>query len=172
MTARQPRAPRPLYLDSDGLAGSAAPLEPIGERYGCAPPAAGPLTAEYWNLGETGRLHLLRCDDCDSFNHPPVPCCPRCQSLRQTWTPVSGVATLYSFGVNRRNWGGRHGTWVPAVVIPDDAAGVRLFSEVVECPLQDLAIGMALRVDFRRPWPQRRIYLPVFRPAADAGWAP
>jgi uncharacterized protein len=128
-------------------------------------PLADSLTAPYWKLGETGLLHLLRCLSCGAYNHPPKPCCRECQGLQLEWHPVSEAFELYSFGISSRPWGGRSGTWVPAVVTLADKPSVRIFAEVVECNTKDLRIGLPLDVRFRRVSKgDELLHLPVFVP--------
>ena len=46
----------------------------------------------FWQGGADGRLHLLRCQQCGFYLHPPLPICPRCRSTRMKPEPVSGAA--------------------------------------------------------------------------------
>jgi len=46
-----------------------------------------------------------KCDNCGDFNWVPYPACRSCLSESQTWTKVSGDATVYSFTVVHRGHG-------------------------------------------------------------------
>jgi uncharacterized OB-fold protein len=150
-------------IEAELPTGKAASVE-AGEDHS-ALPLADSLTAPYWKLGETGLLHLLRCMSCGAYNHPPKPCCRECQSLQLEWRPVHEGFEIYSFGVSKRPWGGRSGTWVPAVVAVVGQPTVRVFAEVADCETEDLRIGLPLEVRFRRVTKRDEvIYLPVFVP--------
>jgi uncharacterized OB-fold protein len=148
-------------IEAELPAGQAASVEAAGDH--SALPLADSLTAPYWRLGETGRLHLLKCMNCGAYNHPPKPCCRECQSLQLEWRPVQESFEIYSFGVSKRPWGGRSGTWVPAVVAVVGQPAVRVFAEVVDCETEDLRIGLPVDVRFRRVTKHGEVfYLPVF----------
>ncbi len=63
-------------------------------------PQVTPFNEWFWTSGADGRLRIQRCDDCETYVHPPVPICPECRSTSWTATPVSGDATVVGFTVN------------------------------------------------------------------------
>jgi uncharacterized protein len=81
------------------------------------------------------------------------------------WEEASGRATLYTWSVVYQNdlppFPGRV-PYVAAVVDLDE--GPRMMTNVVDCPFEQLSIGMALEVAFRQETDE--ITLPVFRPTA------
>ena len=87
--------------------------------------------------------------------------CPHCQSLEWETVEASGKGTVYSFVTN-------HYPQVPAFDYPLNVAlieleeGVRLISNVVGIPADDVEIGMAVEVEFTAF--DDELTLPQFRP--------
>ena len=46
----------------------------------------------FWTGGEVGELRFWRCQDCQTYIHPPVPLCPLCRSKALAVEAVSGRA--------------------------------------------------------------------------------
>jgi uncharacterized OB-fold protein len=124
----------------------------------------------FWTSGADGVLRFLRCEDCGYWNHPPTPLCPRCHSKRQAYTPVSGRATLHTFTVNHQAWmPGPELPYVIAIVELPEQEGLRLTTNLVNCAVDDVRIGMPVRVTFEHhPDPDGDVYLPMFEPDGDA----
>ena len=117
----------------------------------------------FWTSGADGRLRFLRCSVCRNYIHPPVPVCDQCLSMEQEVVAVSGRATLAAVTVN-------HQLWIPTIEPPyvigiveiEEQPSVRLTTNIVRCAESDLAIGMALEVEFEE---NEDVFLPMFRPA-------
>ncbi len=62
-------------------------------------PAVDDLTRPFWEAAARHQLVVQRCQDCEYFNHPPLPVCDSCQSQRLTFVPVSGRGRIYTFTV-------------------------------------------------------------------------
>jgi uncharacterized protein len=122
-------------------------------------------SAMFWDAAAEGRLVAQACTDCGRLRHPPRPMCPQCGSLRSTARDLVGTGTLYSYGI-------LHHPQHPAFDYPVVAAlvdldeGVRVVSNLVDVALDDVRIGMPLRVAFVDTADDARI--PVFRPRTDA----
>jgi hypothetical protein len=84
---------------------------------------------------------------------------------------VSGRATLATFSVNYQSWmPGPELPYVVAIVEIVEQPALRLTTNLVNCPLDDVQIGMPVRVTFEHhPDPEGDVYLPLFEP--DAGKA-
>jgi len=129
-------------------------------------PQVTPLTQTFWEETARRRLVIQRCQACGSFVWCPRPHCGECGDERLEWTPVSGRGSVYSFTVIREAAG--RGTKgfdkdIPYVVAWIDLdEGPRLVSNVVQCPVEKVAIGMAVEVVFEEAGPG--IFLPKFRP--------
>lgn len=120
----------------------------------------------FWTAGADGRFRFLRCEDCGYYNHPPTPLCPRCHSKRQSYVAVSGKATLHTFTVNHQAWmPGPELPYVIAIVEFPEQEGLRLTTNLVNCEIDDVHIGMPVRVTFEHhPDPDGDVYLPMFEP--------
>ena len=107
-------------------------------------------TREYWEAAKQGRLLVKHCKTCGKLHHYPRPFCPFCWSEDVEWREVSGRGTVYTYSIVYRNdlepfseWG----AYVPAVVELEE--GPRLMTTIVDCPHDQLAVGMAVEVVFR-----------------------
>ena len=61
-------------------------------------PQLTPTNEWFWTSGADGRLRVQRCDDCQTFVHPPVPICPACRS--RAWSPIGGVRARHRHRVH------------------------------------------------------------------------
>ena len=137
---------------------------------GEAPPRFVLASAEsefYWRSGADGLLRIQRCDDCGRWIHPPGPVCPFCRSRRIGPAPVSGIGTVASFTINRKEWiPGFTPPYVFAFVELDDDPSVRIGTNIVGCAMEDVEIGMRVEVLFE---PSGDWHVPLFRPVEAAG---
>ena len=103
----------------------------------------------FWTGGADGRLQFLRCQDCGNYIHPPIPICRVCLSRNQAVEAVSGQGRLFSFTIN-------HQVWFADLAVPYNISlveiveqpSLRLTTTVVDCALEDIHIGMPVRVNF------------------------
>jgi len=121
----------------------------------------------FWTSGEDGQLRFLRCQDCGYYLHPPSPRCPECGSRTLAPEAVSGAATVFSYTVNHQPWDGDPEPWAIVLVEFPEQEGLRLTTNLVGCPPDDVEIGMPVRVTFDQ---RGDIWFPVVEPvgAADA----
>jgi uncharacterized OB-fold protein len=116
----------------------------------------------FWTGGETGRLMTTRCEECGFRTHPPVPRCPSCYSERVAPSPVSGRGRVYSYTINRQRWNpDLEVPYVIAIVELDEQPGLRLLTNIVGTPVDEVAIDMPVEVEFVH---RGDAYLPVFHP--------
>jgi len=143
----RPRAPEPKP-------------EPKREPYPLRP-AIGRDTAFFWEGVRAGELRIQKCAGCGELRHPPGPACPSCRSLDRTYVVASGVGEVFSHVVH-------HHPPVPglrppyAVAVVQLPEGVRIVGNVVDCPPEDVHIGMPVRVTFRRV--DDELTLPLWAP--------
>jgi uncharacterized OB-fold protein len=131
-------------------------------------PTPDPETQPFWDAARERRLLIMRCRSCGGAYFYPRPFCPTCWSDDVDWEEASGRATLYTYSVVHRNDLPPFPERVPYVAaVVDLEEGPRMMTNVVECDLDDLAVGMALEVTFRDETDE--VTLPVFRPAAPGG---
>jgi uncharacterized protein len=121
-------------------------------------PVPDETSAPFFAGALAGRLMLLRCRVCGTFMSPtaylrvPVrPRCVRCFSGDLDWVPSSGRATLYSFAVMHQLYDPAFAAELPYnIAVVETEEGVRLTSQVVDCPTGELEIGMPLEATFER----------------------
>lgn len=123
---------------------------------------------EFWTGGARGELRLWRCGDCRFWIHPWQPICPRCHSKRLAAEATSGQATLASYTINHQPWmPGPELPYVVAIVEIAEQPLLRLTTNLVNCPHDQIRIGMPLRVVFEHhPDPDGDVYIPLFEPEA------
>lgn len=92
--------------------------------------------------------------------------CPHCSADALSWATVSGRGTIYSFTVVHRRASTETGQLVPYVVaLVDLAEGGRLMTNIVGCPIEEVAIGLPVRVTFKPV--SDAVSLPLFVPTTS-----
>jgi uncharacterized OB-fold protein len=116
-------------------------------------------TQFFWDGAKEGRLLIQQCRACGTRRHPPRPMCSECNSLEWDAIDASGRGTVYSFVMPRH----------PSLPFFDDGyivalveleEGTRLVSNVVGVAVDEVSIGMPVRVRFDRF--DGDVVLPVF----------
>lgn len=127
-------------------------------------------TEAFWTGGRSGDLLISRCRDCKRFFHPPAPVCWRCRSRNIGPEKVSGRATVAAYTVNRQPWiPGFDPPYVVAMVELADDPDVRLVTNIVGIPIEDVCVGLEVEVFFEEWSPtgdddEARVWVPLFRP--------
>ncbi|MGH3757577.1 MAG: Zn-ribbon domain-containing OB-fold protein [Actinophytocola sp.] len=125
--------------------------------------APGPISEPFWRAAAKGVLAIQRCSSCRTAILYPRARCPRCGSRSLAWEPAHGLATLYSFSVVRRAVHPAFRARLPYVyALVELYEGPRLVTNVVDCDISALRIGMELEVVFEM---SGDIAVPLFRPA-------
>ena len=130
------------------------------------------ITQFFWDAAKERKLVVQRCDDCRHYIHWPQVRCPRCQSERLSPAEVSGKGKIYSFCVVHHVFAPMFADAVPyslAIVELEEQSGLRMLTNIVDCPHEALSVGMPVEVTFEN---RDGHTLPQFRPAADAGVRP
>ena len=130
-------------------------------------PSPNEVTQFFWDAAREHKLVIQRCDECGRYIHWPQLRCPRCGSDRLTPSQVSGKGNIYSFCVV-------HHVFHPAFEVPynlaivelEEQPGLRMLTNIVDCPHDALSVGMPVEVTFEDG---DGFTLPQFRPAAGAG---
>jgi uncharacterized OB-fold protein len=134
-------------------------------------PRVTPENEHFWRGGRDGRLLILRCRSCGYWIHPPSPVCPRCLATELAPEAVSGRAEVHAHTVNEHPWiPGFDPPYVIAIVELPEQEGLRLTTNIVGCPPDDVAMGMPVRVTFQHYDENGyEVWLPLFEPdGADA----
>ena len=125
-------------------------------------PAVGPENEHFWRGGAEGELRFLRCDACEIYVHPPAPLCPDCLGRDLAPHAVSGRAVVHTFTVNHQPWiPGFDPPYVVAIVALPEQEGLRLTTNIVNCEIDEVEIGMPVRVVFEE---HEGVFLPLFEP--------
>lgn len=124
-------------------------------------------TEPFWKAGQQDKLVVCQCAKCKTQRIPPTPFCPNCQSQEVEWPELSGRGKVYSYSICHRSpYPGLapDATYAPVIVELDDAPGIRLISNVIDCTVEEVKIGMPVQVlwnPIQDGWK-----VPIFRPAA------
>lgn len=131
-------------------------------RPGIPLPRPTALSKPHWEGCREGRLRVQRCSQCAAHVFIPRPFCPECLSDTLAWVESSGRGRVYSFSVVHRPQ--RPEYQVPyAVAIVELEEGWHMLSNLVDCEVEEVEIGMPVEVTFQRM--SDEISLPFFRPA-------
>ena len=119
------------------------------------------LSRPHWDGCREGVLRVQRCRDCGTYVFIPQPVCTSCMGDGLEWVESTGRGTVYSF--TRVHRPPRPAFEVPyAVAIVELEEGWYMLTNIVECPVDDVEVGMPVEVTFRRM--SEEISLPLFRP--------
>ncbi len=120
----------------------------------------------FWTGGEKGELRFLRCRRCATYVHPPAPVCPLDRGKDLAWEAVSGRATVAAVTINHKQWmPGPEVPYAVAIVEIAEQPSVRLTTNIVGCPPEEVRIGMPVRVVFEHhPDPAGDVWIPLFEP--------
>lgn len=130
-------------------------------------PAPEAETQPFWDAARERRLLIKRCADCGAAHFYPRPFCPKCWGEQVTWEDASGAATLYTYSTVHVNDLPPFPERVPYVAaIVELAEGPRMMTNVVDCALDEVEVGMSLQVTYRDL--DDEFTIPVFAPAAAA----
>ncbi|MFE3181448.1 bifunctional MaoC family dehydratase N-terminal/OB-fold nucleic acid binding domain-containing protein [Streptomyces violascens] len=116
--------------------------------------------AGFWAGVAEHRLLIQRCEECAELRFPWLPGCNACGSGRWDTVEASGSGTVFSYVV-------MHHPPFPAFDPPyavgliELAEGVRIISNVVGVAVDEVRIGMPVRLEFQRV--DDELELPVFR---------
>lgn len=124
-------------------------------------PALDDINRFFWTSGADGQLRFLRCQGCGYYLHPPLPRCPSCGSRELAPEAVSGRGEVYSVTVNHQSWDGGTEPYAIVLIAFPEQADLRLTTNVVGCPPDDVHIGMLVQVAFEQ---RDDVWFPLFEP--------
>jgi acetyl-CoA acetyltransferase/uncharacterized OB-fold protein len=151
----------------DGTAGSGQPGQ-----------VARPLplvtidNAFFWESGESGALRFQKCKSCQNLRFPIAPVCPYCRSTETGIASVSGRAVVVGCTVNHQAWSpALDPPYSIAVVAIEEDPRIRLTTNVVGCPPDDVHLGQRVSVEFLQQ--SDSVWLPLFSPTGqpDGDWS-
>ena len=120
-------------------------------------------TAPYWEAAHNRELRMQRCSDCGHIRFPPALLCARCLSEKHEWVKLSGHGTVFSWIVVHQSQHPAFNADTPYnVTIVQLDEGPRLHTTLIDCPNDQIRIGMPVEVVFDRI--NDEVTLPKFRP--------
>ncbi|GAB3457445.1 bifunctional MaoC family dehydratase N-terminal/OB-fold nucleic acid binding domain-containing protein [Actinophytocola sediminis] len=123
-------------------------------------PAVNRDTEFFWDGTAIGELRIQRCGGCGTLRHPPGPMCPSCGETRPEYVVACGDGEIYSYVVHHHPpVPGRSLPFVVALV--ELVEGVRMLAELVAVPVEEVRIGLPVRVGFDRV--DGELTMPVWR---------
>jgi uncharacterized OB-fold protein len=123
------------------------------------------MIGPFWQAAARGELHLPRCRHCGTLPWPPRRCCPACGRCTFEWIAASGAGVVHTFTVVRQAADPWLATRTPyAVAMIELEEGPRIMSNVVGCSVDQVHIGLPVRVAFVDAGDG--LSLPVFTPPA------
>lgn len=126
-------------------------------------------TREFWDGCKRHELLIQRCKHCGTFRFPPRLMCSSCNSTSVEWSKVDGKGKIYSFIIPSAQAPGAlpakgfEYPYAVALVELPDAGHVRIASNVVDCGLDDIRIGLPVEIVFDDV--TEEITLPKFKPS-------
>jgi hypothetical protein len=128
-------------------------------------PRVDESNAHFWTGGAQGELRILRCRACRHWIHPPAPICPACLGRDVAPEATSGRARVAAYTVNHQRWvPGFEPPYLVAIVELLDQPGLRLTTNLVNCPLDAARNDMAVRVVFEE---RDGVWIPLFEPEGE-----
>lgn len=119
----------------------------------------------YWESLKQHAMKIQQCDACGKWCFLPRARCPHCMSTSLAWKPVSGRGKVYATTTQH---------YPPSPGFKDDVPfnislveldeGVRMMTNVVGCPVENVKIGMRVEVVYDDV--TKDITLAKFKPVA------
>ena len=127
-------------------------------------PPPSEATGPYWEASRERRLVVPWCPACDRAFWAPREVCPSCLDPGVEWRDAAGTGVVYAASVHHKPGPGRSpddGPYVVALV--ELAEGIRVMTNVVGCPPDDVTVGLPVTVTWH-PLADGR-HLPLFTPS-------
>ncbi len=115
-------------------------------------PVIDDLNRYYWEAAKARRLDMLRCQDCRMWIHPPRESCAKCQSFELKAETLSGRGKVYSWSVMRTQGNPGFEEKLPYAVVVVELEEQKGLITVgnIDCPIEDIDIGLPVRVTFEK----------------------
>lgn len=127
-------------------------------------PGVDEISRPYWEAAKRHELVMQKCRQCGHYRYPPGINCRGCLSDDLEWVTVSGRGTIYTWTVFHKVYHPAFAADAPyAVVAVELEEGPRVTSNLVDCPLEGIRVGMPVEVVFDDV--TEEVTLPKFRPA-------
>jgi len=125
-------------------------------------PGQGGFAGEFYDWCRRGELRFQRCAACGVWRHVPRELCAACGSTAFAWSPSSGRGRVFTYTIVMRAMHPGFAARVPyAPAVIELEEGVRMLSEVVDCPVEELQVDLPVEVIFQEA--AAGVTLPKFR---------
>jgi uncharacterized OB-fold protein len=129
------------------------------------PPPINDLNRPFWTGGAEGSLFISQCRSCARWTHPPDAVCSHCGG-ELVPQPVSGRGSVFTFTINRHPFNPLVPVpYVIAIVELEEQVGLRFTTDLVDCDIEEVYIGMPVEVTFEQTG---EAWVPLFRPARQS----
>jgi len=120
------------------------------------------MAGEFYEYCKKHELRFQRCTDCGIWRHVPRDMCAKCGSFNWEWAKSSGKGKLFSWTTVMQPMLPQFADRIPysPVVIEMDE-GVRILSELVDIPNEELRLDLPVEVVFDDVTPE--VTLPKFK---------
>ncbi len=130
------------------------------------PDVDDPVMCPFWDGARALRLMQQRDRITGEVHWPPKPLYWK-DGKRLEWFEASGTGTVYTYVVAHEPFLAAFRHLLPHImVVVQLAEGARIVGHMVHCRPEDMAIGMPVRVAFKRL--TERVTLPVWEPDPEA----
>jgi uncharacterized protein len=120
-------------------------------------------TVCYWEGCKNHELLIQQCSDCGQYQFYPRIMCTNCTSREVNWVKATGRGKIISFTIVYRAISKAYLAETPYVVaLIELEEGPTMMSNVVQCDLKDVEVGMSVEVVFE-DWSDE-ITIPKFCP--------
>jgi uncharacterized OB-fold protein len=104
----------------------------------------------YWEGLARGELRIQQCDNCSRHIFYPRSICPHCFSQKLSWITAAGRGTIYSYTVVHQAYGAFADTVPFVIAIVELEEKVRMMTQIVNTPREEIAIGKPVRITFHK----------------------
>ena len=140
------------------------PEEKEKRRYAKPLPHIDEETRPWWEAAQRHELYIQQCRDCGDRRFHPRTLCTNCMSSRTDWVKCGGRGKVYTFTVTNQNGSAGFRDSLPYVLAWVELdEGVKLLTNIVDCPPAQVKIDMPVEVVFDDVTPD--VTLVKFRPA-------
>ncbi|MGE7780260.1 Zn-ribbon domain-containing OB-fold protein [Peribacillus sp. NPDC097264] len=116
----------------------------------------------YWDGADRHELILQKCNSCQEYSHPPGPSCAKCGSTELSWesqgSDINGK--VYSYIISYRPFLPGFQDDLPliiAIVELDKLPDVKLIGNILQCPTDDVHIGMQVKMTWEKMTEERSL---------------
>jgi uncharacterized OB-fold protein len=129
-------------------------------------PNPAPLVTQanksFWAATADGRFQLQRCNECDTVLWFPRRHCPSCWTENVSTFNASGKGVIYSFTIIRKGAMAYKDSGPFVVAYVELAEGPRVMTNIVDCDVETVKVGMPVEVVFHDTGEGNALYR--FRP--------